>query len=351
MLRPYMKEKNVAVIKDGVQIAATTMHSPADWMKCSREEIMDMTLCTLPLPGSHDAGSYGAIRTRSRAQEKSVTEQLGAGVRYFDFRVVVDGKVYFSHHGHDHSRDNPYVDAKTRDTLLVQIKTFCENHDGEIVILSFADFKQVTGGADKAADKNQIVEFVDKLSEVFGSLLIPNKHYLSRHADDLAEFPIPTYRTCMDAGQRILAILDDELQSYWVWNKKDWVVDHFSKYNSATDRTWERLSELTIEDQKKYLAENRNLERFCITQAILDYRNELGTTTDNKKKIANSRNYAGAERMNPMFIKAYREWWAKETAVVDKKSGKLLRPNILLMDFVGEFDDFSATCESLIKQL
>ena len=262
------------------------------------------------------------------------------------------GKLYFSHHGHDHSRDNPYVDANTRDTLLVQIKTFCENHDGEIVILSFSDFKQVTGGADKKADKKQIVEFVNKLSEVFGSLLIPNKRYLWLHALDLGgEFSIPTYRTCIDAGQRILIIFDDELQSLWIWNKTDWVDDHFSNKDSATNRSWEQLSELTIEDQKKYLTEFRNLKRFCITQAILDYQNGLGTTTDNKKKIDNSRNYAGAERMNPMFIKAYRKWWAKETAVVDKKSGELLTPNILLMDFVGEFDDCSATCENVIMQL
>ena len=102
-----------------------------------------MSLCQFPLPGSHDAGSYGKINARSRTQRASIAEQLELGVRYFDFRLIVDEFVYFSHHGSDHSRDNPYT-AKVLDPntnyLFKQIREFCDSHVGEIVILNFGDF-------------------------------------------------------------------------------------------------------------------------------------------------------------------------------------------------------------------
>jgi hypothetical protein len=330
----------MAVPKDSPQ-STETKHQPQDWMKNSAEKINGMKLCALPLPGSHDAGSYGAIRTRSRTQEKPVMEQLNAGVRFFDFRVIVDGQVYFSHHGLDHSRDNPYVDANTSRTLLAQIKTFCENHDGEIVILCFNDFWRFQGKGlvDGYASEQEKKALISHIAKLFGPLLIPKA------------LTIPTYKTCIDAKQRILVIFDDGCQDPMIWNKKDCLDDHFSAYNSSTNRTWKELSELTIKDQQTHLTPaKRNLERFCVTQAVLNYKNERGTTTDNEKKIENSRNYAGAERMNPMFDAAYQQWWDGKSAVA-KKPESVRRPNILLMDFVGEFDSFSATCESLIKRL
>jgi hypothetical protein len=329
------------------------VHSAQDWMKNRSGEINDVPLSALPLPGSHDAGSYGAINLRSRTQEHSVAGQLNAGVRFFDFRVIVDGKVYFSHHGFDHSRDNVYIDSNSPKTLLAQVKSFCENHVGEVVILCFNDFWRFMGPGlvDQYATDGQIQTFAGELKKLFGSLLIPNP-YPAKSPPKGTTAAIPTYRTCMDAEQRILVMFNGKYRDGVIWNKNDCLDDHYSGYDSDTKRSWERLSELTVEDQQKYLLPGkRNLARFCVTQAILDYKNGKGTRSDNKKNIENSRNYAGAERMNPMFVAAYEQWWAGRSAVKDKQSDKVLRPNILLMDFVGEFDDFSATCGRLVKQL
>lgn len=322
-------------------------------MHANSKQISDKTLCTLPLPGSHDAGSYGAIRTRSRTQQISVLEQLNAGVRFFDFRVIVDGQVYFSHHGGDHSRDNPYIDANTQhQTLLAQIKTFCDSHTGEVVILCFNDFWHFKGKdlvADNASDKEKLT-FVAGLKAIFGTPLLVSRNPTISQSHPLGA--IPTYQACINSGQRILVIFDDNdtWQDDVIWKKKDFVDDHFSNKNTATARTWEKLGELTIIDQEAYLKSgNRKIDRFCVTQAVLDYNNGLGTTTDNKKKIENSRNYAGAERINPMFVDAYRRWWAGISAASNKPLASVRKPNILLMDFSGEFDDFPTVCESLVN--
>jgi hypothetical protein len=267
------------------------------------------------------------------------------------FESLSMGQVYFSHHGYDHSRDNPYVDANTQQTLLAQVKTFCESHDGEIVILCFNDFWRFTGKGllDGSATEKEKGAFVGELKELFGALLVPRLVTVPARQTSIA---IPTYQTCIDANQRILVIFNDGWQDDMIWNKKDCLDDHFSAYDSATDRSWEKLGELTIGDQRAYLKpEKRKLERFCLTQAVLNYKNERGTTKDNKKKIENSRNYAGAERMNPMSVEAYQKWWTGKSAVAGRPLESVLRPNILLMDFVGEFDHFSATCEGLVNQL
>ena len=155
-----------------------------------RDLIQETPLCQLPLPGSHDAGSYGAIRLGSRAQALSVKEQLYAGVRYFDFRVIVDGDVFFSHHGSDHSRDNIYtrkdlekplppVFGKATNTLFHDINEFCIQHDGEIVILSFGDFYRhvSTGLVSGNFISTDTEDFIECIERDFGKLLIPVDKY------------------------------------------------------------------------------------------------------------------------------------------------------------------------------
>jgi len=302
----------------------------ADWMKECAEAIYDKPLCQLPLPGSHDAGSFGAITMRSKTQQRTVTQQLEFGSRYFDFRVIADGNTFFSHHGSDHSRDNPYYNAITNDVLLWHVRNFCEEHIGEVVILSFGDFKKpFTALSASHEDKWRFAEVV---KDTFRALLIPKSK------------KIPTYKQCIGAKQRVLIIFDDDFEDPMIWKKSDCVVDQYSALSPGNSPTqdkdvWALVSELTIEDQHERLRRNRDFERFYISQAILDYQNWKGTTTDNSDKLPFSRNYAGAERMNPLVVLAYKKWRVEE-----------LNPNILLMDFTGEFEDFAGTCKELLTK-
>lgn len=336
-----------------IQAAQNTSGASSDWMKNCAEKIQDVPLCQLPLPGSHDAGSYGTIgarstiNARSQTQEKTITEQLKMGVRFFDFRVIVDGLTYFSHHGLDHSRDNTYVvepPESGKNTLFQEIKEFCVNHDGEIIILCFNDFWRFKGSGlvDGYATTQEIIEFKNLICVYFNSLLIPSAG------------TIPKYGDCIRKKQQILVIFNfDDIDDPMIWKKKDCLRERFSAYNSATARSWDRLAELTISDQEDYLvrsqnSDKRNPDYFWVSQAVLDYKNELGTTDDNKQKIYKSRNYAGAERMNQKIIDAYKHWWAGQSA--SNKQQAIQRPNILLMDFSGVFENFVTDCENLIKK-
>lgn len=330
-----------------MEIQGTQSSSGAlsDWMKNCADRIRDIPLCQLPLPGSHDAGSYGEIRTRSRTQQFTITEQLNAGVRFFDFRVIVDGLTYFSHHGLDHSRDNIYTfdpPEAGNCTLFKEIKTFSEDHDGEILILCFNDFWRYLGPGlvDGYATTEQVRELKNLIRVHFGSMLIPSSG------------PIPKYGDCINNKERILVIFaSDEIDDPIIWKKKDCLRERYSAYNSATARSWETLANLTVEDQEEYLVDSkdsnkRNSDCFWVSQAVLNYKNELGTTKDNKLKIDNSRNYAGAERMNPRIIEAYKHWWVRQSAF--GKEHPVQKPNILLLDFSGVFEHFAADCANLI---
>jgi hypothetical protein len=317
-----------------------TDFNSAEWMKNCADKISSTKLCQLPLPGSHDAGSYGALKLRSHTQEKSVAEQLQFGVRCFDFRVNVDKHIYFSHHGLDHSRDVVFVNAiePQSNTVFEQITNFCHAHTGEIIILCFNDFWRFkgTGLVDGYATDDQKKIFFESINTYFGSLLIPKSA------------SIPTYGECIENQQQVMVIINEVNNPYsFLWSKSDCMDDHYSAYNSATNRSWEKLSDLTIEDQQNFLINERNLDRFCVTQSILNYKNEMGTTIDNDHHTENSRNYAGAQRMNPKIIEAYTQWWGGH-AVPSDTNKKVKRPNILLLDFSGVYDQFPETCASLL---
>ena len=97
---------------------------PSSWMESISDHIRNKSLREIAIPGAHDAATaaisshsefapiselpIGDIARRagdvvaewSRAQPLSLSEQLNAGVRYFDLRVAkrpADGRCYFVH--------------------------------------------------------------------------------------------------------------------------------------------------------------------------------------------------------------------------------------------------------------
>ena len=58
-------------------------------------------LSKLPLPGCHDVISCPNINQRSQTQSLIITQELEAGCRYCDFRVIVNNAVYYGVHSTD----------------------------------------------------------------------------------------------------------------------------------------------------------------------------------------------------------------------------------------------------------
>lgn len=80
------------------------MKTYPDWMSANATKIGPYTLRDLVIPGSHDAGSWGARvakifgREAAEAQGCSVFDQLMAGSRYLDLRAKwVNGDYYMNH--------------------------------------------------------------------------------------------------------------------------------------------------------------------------------------------------------------------------------------------------------------
>ncbi|KAL5110711.1 PI-PLC X domain-containing protein 2 [Taenia crassiceps] len=142
-------------------------------------------LSILAIPGSHDScsycingeselsqdneafivlillGKFGKVLSArwSRTQDVSLSEQLAAGIRYFDFRVIlreVDGLFYFVHGQF----------AKEVSTELLSIRSFLQEHPKEVVLLDFNHLYSFSNPDSVSLLENTIVK-------VFSSMLVP----------------------------------------------------------------------------------------------------------------------------------------------------------------------------------
>lgn len=317
-----------------------------DWMSQAYDQLKDLRLCELPLPGSHDAGAYDKINERSKAQGVNVARQLVCGYRYFDFRVCVDNGKFYVVHGPDET-DNVYgvvqsTNEEKRKEVLAEIgkpflfddiQKFCLNEDysKELVILHFSHFEG-KGGQNFNA-KNDQPDFADLIREYFGDLLVPP-------ADK-----IPTYGKCIADGKRIVAIVDNDDSWYdkpgemnLLWSTRKCFLDRYSdKYVDVN--VGEPIGDLqakidyTLDDQQTYLLKggdgHRDPDKFWVTQGVLNY---AAVTQDGK-----SQNYHGAKLMNRQFVNAYKNWRKGLDQTGRVHFDRMQTPNVLLMDYAGYF--------------
>lgn len=133
----------------------------ATWMADMMQQIGDVPLCRVTLPGTHDSGTY-PMTTRSaldpynegarlrvvmaaervaqqrgtstrplivdwsKAQDLSITDQLQAGIRYLDLRVSLVDSTYVLGH---------VLVCGTLDDALQQVLMFTQQNPGELIIV------------------------------------------------------------------------------------------------------------------------------------------------------------------------------------------------------------------------
>ena len=309
------------------------------WMSSVSDYIQNIPLNRLPLPGSHDAISYPNINERSRTQSLTIAQQLEAGYRYFDFRVKVDNGLYFGVHDVD-STDHYYCEVTEGDRpyIFADIKQFLIGRPGELIVLSFSHFDAVVFQSFNHDDK---LHFVNQIKAYFGTLLIPR----SRTA-------LVTYGECMAAHQQVLVLIDDDDDWYSSSDPNERIdAVFFSTPGSVCDRYSAYYIDLyigpqvttqidkTLTDQESALR-LRDMNKFMITQAILNYSPLL---YDDR-----SQNWTGAKEINPRFTHIYEYAWRKRGIDSHGDPGCPL-PNVLLLDFVGEFDNFPEMCIGMLS--
>ncbi|XP_038658634.1 PI-PLC X domain-containing protein 1-like [Scyliorhinus canicula] len=160
----------------------------AHWMSDLPEKLWDESLCNLAIPGSHDSMTYcldlnspikpsdkilnildhvipcitrPEIYKWCRTQESCITEQLEAGIRFFDLRIA--------HKPNDTSDCFYFIHGTfTTVTVLEALKEFglwLETHPKEVVILACRFFDGM--------NKQQHHELIQEMKNLFGSKICP----------------------------------------------------------------------------------------------------------------------------------------------------------------------------------
>ncbi|MEQ2235666.1 hypothetical protein ILYODFUR_004646 [Ilyodon furcidens] len=208
--------------------------SNQDWMSAVPEELWDIPLTELAIPGSHDAMSYcldinsPLLRSESdvfrlldklfycftrpiifkwaTTQDKSIEEQLSKGIRFFDLRVAhkpndLSDDLYFTHIVYTH-----LTVLKT----LECVAYWLNSHPKEVVILACSHFE----GMDDECHEL----FISCLKKLFGSKLCPRKE------------SVLSLRSLWASGYQVILSYDSQLVArhpqlwpaipYWWANKK-----------------------------------------------------------------------------------------------------------------------------------
>ncbi|XP_037546964.1 PI-PLC X domain-containing protein 1-like [Nematolebias whitei] len=209
--------------------------SSYDWMSQLPVELHTIPLYQLAIPGSHDAMSYDLdinskiieparltryskicclrriLRRWAATQEVTITEQLNAGVRYFDLRIARKPddtnptRLYF-HHG--------LYTRTDVETGLKRINVWAEKHPKEVIILSLSHFY----GFDKTNEANLHNHLIQFIKDLFGTRL-------------LLSMTNPTLKSCWEKGKNVIVSYDhSEHQRHALWQS----ITYF--YGNTMDR-------------------------------------------------------------------------------------------------------------------
>ncbi|XP_069012260.1 PI-PLC X domain-containing protein 1-like isoform X1 [Embiotoca jacksoni] len=183
-----------------------------DWMSQLPAELHTIPLYDLAVPGSHDSMSYDLdinssivepdglkrfsklycvrqiVRKWAVTQEATITNQLDAGVRYFDLRIARKPndtnptRLYFYH--------GLYTQTDV-ETVLRDIRDWAEGHPKEILILDLSHFK----GFDEKNKAQLHKHLINFIKTTFGAKLVLNS-------------ASPTLKSCWTQGSNVIVSYD-----------------------------------------------------------------------------------------------------------------------------------------------
>ncbi|VDN04417.1 unnamed protein product [Thelazia callipaeda] len=238
------------------------------WMSHLHQTLIQKPLISIAIPGSHDsftqtlfdkypvANDQGRfirelgrfrfvrrfIRRWSRTQQYSVTEQLYAGIRYFDIRLTVP---LFSEL--DGIRVLHALYGDRIEHFLLHINEFLVSHYREVVILDFNHLYNF--------DRTAYASLFVMLQSVFGKKLCPQP-------DDIMKLSLAYM---WESGYQVITIAAVDLTSQqcisWIWDSSS-IISPYANVDRI-DRLFAFLDK-TLRDHRKS-AKNT----FFVTQAIL----------------------------------------------------------------------------------
>lgn len=247
-------------------VVADHQWSAQSWMADLASTIGNRPLCQIALPGTHDSGTYDitavstiapeqdlsqwvnavyalglsglvaaeVIAGWSKTQPVSIGQQLEAGIRYFDLRVVLSGSDYWVCHG---------MYSCKIDDVINDVKNFVDQHPKEIVILDFNHLYQMSG---KALNQS----LIQKMTAAFGNKMAPN-----------SLGPTVTPNSLWDQGYQIIVLYAD--------------ADTVTAYNQlwpqgAISSPWPETTDMqTLQSKLNNNIDERSLSQLFVLQGIL----------------------------------------------------------------------------------
>lgn len=291
------------------------------WMERVYELIKDTPLCLVPLPGSHDSGSYGSYSTDGTAKTQSLTikQQLARGIRFFDLRIRVHDGRFFIHHGPTPT-DNDLYDRDGRG-IFADVRDFVAAHPREIVILHCWDMDDSPTNPGFAGNVPRNEAFAALVDSVFAGKLIPPG----------ADGPAQTVRQMLGQGN-VIVILDFTVATdaqQRLWQQSSSIVDYYApptlsvpttKIESGGNSQGFNLGATrSLLDGLKAALAQRDLRKFHKYQAIFAYDAVL------LSGFASFMEYGG-QRLNPLAVTEFRDLLVDAHATVPG--------NIIIADFV-----------------
>lgn len=147
---------------DGSSVQAAEDHAE-DWMADIDGETM---LSSISIPGTHDSATqYVGMRYIFQCQDTSIAQQLVDGYRYFDMRLVLDGKedeqTLILKHNFAKCKEGGGLFAKALklSNVLSDVYAFLQEHPSETVILCM---KAENSKDDVAQVQNLLYEQIDQ---------------------------------------------------------------------------------------------------------------------------------------------------------------------------------------------
>ncbi|VDK32537.1 unnamed protein product [Taenia asiatica] len=287
-----------------------------NWMSNLPEALTKVPLSMLAIPGSHDScsycingeselsqdneaflalmllGKFGRVLSArwSRTQDVSLLEQLAAGIRYFDLRVIhreVDGLFYFVHGQF----------AKEVSTELLSIRSFLQEHPKEVVLLDFNHLYCFF-------EPDSISLLEKTIVKVFGSMLMPRSER------------IPSLNDLWGGAFQVICFLHAQTESPVMWTCE--------KISSPWPNT------VDVDSLVAFLNSHPPIEvdRFHVTQGIL---------TPNSDYVLSNVNSA----LTTLAASAGQK-------VIEWLTGEIGRRNVVMIDFaVQMFPQFAQTVISM----
>lgn len=149
-----------------IEITPAVLIDTTNWMQL----LPDTTpLNRVMMPGSHDAGMSELhhcsppvlAEPYTRTQNRSISQQLIDGSRYFDIRVDFDHNKLVTYH----RTGNPGCNGQDLQAVLNETRDFLQAHGTESVVLKFSHVRS-DSGHDPAATKRRTNEMLSEYSDV-----------------------------------------------------------------------------------------------------------------------------------------------------------------------------------------